>query len=47
MLHLGADPGAAPVDVSKELTDNALKDIVHNPGEGSPNLLLGNQFLQG
>jgi subtilisin family serine protease len=47
VLYLGANPGAAPADVSKALTDNALKDVVENPGEGSPNLLLNTQFLQG
>ncbi|ADD40747.1 S8 family peptidase [Stackebrandtia nassauensis] len=46
-LYVGANPGAAPADVAKALTENALKDVVQNPGEGSPNLLLNTQFLQG
>ncbi|PWI06251.1 hypothetical protein DIZ27_34500 [Streptomyces sp. NWU339] len=46
VLYLGADPDEAPADVSMALTDNALKDVVQNPGEGSPNLLLSTQFLQ-
>ncbi|OEV02461.1 S8 family peptidase [Streptomyces oceani] len=39
-LYLGANQDAAPADVSKALTDGASKDVVGNPGQGSPNLLL-------
>lgn len=45
VLYLGANPGAAPADVKAALTENALADVVQNPGEGSPNLLLNTQFL--
>ncbi|MGH8880592.1 MAG: S8 family peptidase, partial [Stackebrandtia sp.] len=44
-LYVGENPGAAPADVSAALTENALKDVVQNPGEGSPNLLLNTGFM--
>lgn len=39
-VYLAGHQDAAPADVSKALTDGASKDVVGNPGQGSPNLLL-------
>ncbi|WP_369202602.1 S8 family peptidase [Streptomyces sp. PU-14G] len=39
-VYLSGHKDAAPEAVSKALTDGAAKDVVGNPGEGSPNLLL-------
>ncbi|MFG3256117.1 S8 family peptidase [Streptomyces sp. NPDC048172] len=39
-LYLADNKDAKPDAVSKALTDGASKDVVGNPGQGSPNLLL-------
>jgi subtilisin family serine protease len=39
-LFLGENQDAKPADVLKGLTDNATKDAITNPSEGTPNLLL-------
>ncbi|RLL66513.1 S8 family peptidase [Streptomyces sp. Z26] len=39
-VYLAGHTDATPEDVSKALTDGASADVVGNPGEGSPNLLL-------
>jgi subtilisin family serine protease len=39
-VYLAENKDAKPDAVSKALTDGASKDVVGNPGEGSPNLLL-------
>ncbi|MGY1435305.1 S8 family peptidase [Streptomyces reniochalinae] len=39
-VYLSGHKDATPEAVSKGLTDGAAKDVVGNPGEGSPNLLL-------
>ncbi|GAA2601070.1 S8 family peptidase [Streptomyces axinellae] len=39
-VYLSGHKDAKPDAVSKALTDGAAKDVVGNPGEGSPNLLL-------
>ena len=44
-LYLADHPAATPVQVSTALATGAIRDIVVNPGTGSPNLLLNNQFI--
>lgn len=44
-LYLQTNAAATPEEVSGALTDNASKDKVQNPGEGSPNLLLYSGFI--
>jgi subtilisin family serine protease len=39
-LFLGENQDAKPADVLQGLTDNATKDAITNPSEGTPNLLL-------
>jgi subtilisin family serine protease len=39
-VYLSGHKDAKPDAVSKALTDGAAKDVVGNPGQGSPNLLL-------
>jgi subtilisin family serine protease len=39
-VYLSGHTDATPEAVAKGLTDGASKDVVGNPGEGSPNLLL-------
>ncbi|GAA4660991.1 hypothetical protein GCM10023347_10570 [Streptomyces chumphonensis] len=39
-LYLAGNGSASPADVSAALTDAAARDVVGNPGSGSPNLLL-------
>ncbi|MEU4744161.1 S8 family serine peptidase [Actinosynnema sp. NPDC023658] len=46
-LYLGADKLAAPADVAKALVDNAVGDVVKNPGGSSPNKLLFSGFIGG
>ncbi|TQL69573.1 peptidase inhibitor I9 [Nocardioides albertanoniae] len=43
-LFLEANPTADPAAVAEGLTGAATPDVVTNPGEGSPNLLLTNLF---
>ena len=44
-LYLGENSGATPDEVGAALTDNALVDVVSDPGTGTPNLLLNIGFL--
>ncbi|HIW61769.1 MAG TPA: S8 family peptidase [Candidatus Stackebrandtia excrementipullorum] len=44
-LYLGENTSATPDEVGTALTDNALVDVVANPGTGTPNLLLNTAFL--
>lgn len=44
-LFLADNADAKPADVEAALIDNALTDVVQEPGEGSPNLLLNTGFL--
>ncbi|NLU70188.1 S8 family peptidase [Streptomyces sp. HNM0574] len=39
-VYLSGHKDAKPADVAKGLTDGGSKDVVGNPGQGSPNLLL-------
>ncbi|GAA4914969.1 peptidase inhibitor I9 [Stackebrandtia albiflava] len=44
-LYLGENTSATPADVSAALVDNALSDVVPDPGTGTPNKLLNIGFL--
>ncbi|MFD0557774.1 subtilisin family serine protease [Stackebrandtia endophytica] len=44
-LYLGENTSATPDEVGAALTENALVDVVTNPGDGTPNLLLNTDFL--
>ncbi|ADD40962.1 S8 family peptidase [Stackebrandtia nassauensis] len=44
-LFLADNPEAGPATVSAELTNNSTPDVVTDPGEGSPNLLLYTGFM--
>jgi subtilisin family serine protease len=39
-VFLGENPDAKPADVAKGMTDQATKDAITNPSEGTANLLL-------
>lgn len=46
-LYLAANPDATPKDVRQALVGNADSDVVSNPGQGSPNLMLNISGLGG
>ena len=39
-LYLGEHPDASPDEVAAALVDGSTKNVVHNPGVGSPNILI-------